>query len=125
MSKSPQNAKASIPLIERYRFGHIRINQKSFSRDLIITPEKVFPHWQRAKSHSLTMADLAIALEASPQELIIGTGYFGRLSVPLSLVEELQARGIRCHILPTRKAWQLYNHLAPKRRTVAAFHLTC
>ena len=71
------------------------------------------------------LEDLTAVLAASPEVLIIGTGYMGLMSVPEELIKELRKKNIELYIEDSRRAVEIFNSINTKRTTIAAFHLTC
>ena len=62
----------------------------------------------------------------TPQLLVIGTGYYGRMQVPKKTIESLRAVGIEVRIAKTSEAVAEFNRLQRESpRIVAALHLTC
>ncbi len=113
-------------MIDTYTFGEIRIDGQRYSSDVIIWPDHVKSPWWRARGHVLAADDLAEVLAAPPRVLVIGTGYYGRMTVPRETLSTLQAQGIELHVSQTRKAVDEFNRLAREcADIVAAFHLTC
>lgn len=110
--------------IERYAFGTITIEGKTYTRDVIIFPEWVFSPWWRKEGHLLQKEDLAEVLDRKPEILVIGQGNMGVMSVPQKLIDELIAEGIEVITGRTGKAVDTYNELKGKR-VIAALHLTC
>lgn len=112
--------------ITHYSFGKIVIDGNEYTQDIIVFPDKVFPSWWRKEGHSLCMEDLAEVLKSNVNILVIGTGAYERMHVPLSLIEELKNRGIECFVRSTEKAVALFNQFLSEGKSVAgAFHLTC
>lgn len=111
--------------IDSYEFGRMVIDGRTYTQDLIITPEGIRENWWRLEGHRLQLPDLAEALATKPQVVIVGTGQPGRLRVDPELRLYLQENGIDLLELPTSQACQRFNLLASKRRVLAAFHLTC
>ena len=112
--------------ISGYRFGRIDIDGRAYTSDVIITPERVDDRWWRREGHTLGIDDVAGVLAARPDVVIIGTGYFGRMSVPVETRQYLQAQGAEVHEAHTRAAVQEFNRLLKQPgRVVAALHLTC
>jgi len=114
-------------LIEEYRFGFIRVNGAIYTRDIIILPGGgVKPNWWRIEGHKLYVEDLREILDAKPEILIIGTGFYGAMDIPSEVLENLRSRGIEVIISRTYEAVKLYNELSSKSdRVAAALHLTC
>lgn len=112
--------------IDSYSFGHIEINGKAFTSDVIIFRDRVDSSWWRKEGHSLQPEDIADVLNAKPDILIIGTGYFGMMTVPKSTLDHITSSGIEVRVSRTAKAAEPYNSLQGKKNTViAAFHITC
>ena len=104
-------------MIDRYVFGRIVIDGRVYTRDLVLTRDRVWEDWWREQGHRLSLADLKEVFKVHPKILIVGTG-------------AIEQRGIELHVLPTGQACRLYNALydaleAGERKVVAALHLTC
>jgi hypothetical protein len=113
-----------MPRVEGYRFGHVVVDGKEQTRDLIVLPERVLTNWWRADGHRLVLADLDDVLDELPGRLLVGTGACGQLHTDPETIAELRRRGIEVEALPTAEAVRRYRELDP-RRTAAALHLTC
>ncbi len=112
--------------ITDYTFGKITINGKTYQSDVIIYPNSVKDNWWREEGHNLTSTDLSAVIAASPEVVIIGTGYHGRMQVPMATRDYLEKKGIRVEIAETKKAVQRFNQLQQEyARIIAALHLTC
>jgi hypothetical protein len=111
--------------IESYDFGHIVIDGKSYRQDLLIWPGNLKTDWWRRQSHLLQLDDLAEALAADPEVLVVGKGESGRMEVDRELAAFLKDRGIELVAVPTKEACRIINSLTGKRRLAAALHLTC
>ena len=113
------------PRIESYRFGRLEVDGRTYRSDVILRPDGVVETWWRVTGHSLIVADLAAALEAKPEVLIIGQGAVGRMAVPTETLEHLCKCGIKVIVQPTDAACKTYNHVRDSQRVVAALHLAC
>jgi len=112
--------------ISGYRFGKIDIGGRTYTSDVIITPERVIDGWWRQRGHALAVADLDDVMAASPDVLVIGTGYFGRMCVSQEARQYLEAQGIQVHDAQTGEAVHDFNRRQKEPgRVVAALHLTC
>ena len=117
-------------MIDRYVFGRIVIDGRVYTRDLVLTRDRVWEDWWREQGHRLSLADLKEVFKVHPKILIVGTGAMGRVQVPVETSQAIERRGIELHVLPTGQACTLYNALydaleAGERKVVAALHLTC
>jgi hypothetical protein len=111
--------------IDRYEFGLIVIDGQIFTNDVLIWPERIKSDWWRQESHFLQLDDVAEALAANPQVLVVGRGEPGKMQVAPALTAYLQDRGVELLAYPTREACRVINDLSGKRRLAAALHLTC
>jgi hypothetical protein len=111
--------------IDRYEFGIIVIEGQTFKNDVLIWPGRVKSDWWRKKAHLLQLDDVAEALAADPQVLVVGKGEPGKMQVAPALAAYLQDRGVELMAHPTREACRVINGLRGKRRLAAALHLTC
>jgi len=112
--------------ITRYRFGEIEIDGRTYTADVIITPERVVDTWWRNEGHRLCVADLAEIMAARPEILVVGTGYYGRMAIPHETRRYLQAERVALREAHTGEAVKQFNRLQPESaRVVAALHLTC
>ena len=111
--------------IDRYEFGVIVIDGQTFRNDVLIWPGRVKGDWWRREGHFLQLDDVAEALAADPQVLVVGMGDPGRMQVDPALAAYLKELGIDLQAHPTREACRLINDLSGRRRLAAALHLTC
>jgi len=111
--------------IDRYEFGLIIIDGQTFRNDVLIWPGRIKGDWWRREGHLLQLEDVAEALAADPQVLVVGRGEPGKMQVDLELAAYLQDRGVELLAYPTREACRVINDLMVKRRLAAALHLTC
>ena len=114
-------------MIESYSFGKITIDGQEYTEDVIIMPsgEVVSPWWRKA-GHELALSDIKEILEATPSVLVVGTGDPGMMKPISGLGANLQAKGIRVIVQPTKQAVDTFNALREESEVVAAcFHLTC
>jgi hypothetical protein len=112
-------------MIESYSFGQMRIDGVTYTSDLIILPDRILSGWWRIEGHRLRVEDLKEVLKASPEILVVGTGYYGLMKVLSETEHRLQTEGIRVIVEKTREAYQQYNALINSNRVSAAFHLAC
>ncbi len=115
----------AMPVIESYQFGTIVIDGRSYTRDVIITPQGVLCPWWRVQGHSLHPEDLTAISELDVEMLIIGQGSNKRMEVPRETLQHLQQKYGEVVCLSTPEACQRYNQERKSRAVIAALHLTC
>ncbi len=112
-------------MIDSYSFGEINVNGEKFTNDVKIFPNKVKGDWWRKEGHSLHPEDIEDVIEKSPVVLIVGTGAYGRVSIPEKTRNFIESKGIKLIAKKTEEACKNYNELKDEKKPVAALHLTC
>jgi hypothetical protein len=110
--------------IEGYRFGHVLVDGREETRDVIVLPGRVVRNWWRREGHGLVLDDLEDVLDDLPERLIVGTGATGQMRPDPQTLERLRDRGVAVKVAPTDEAVRLFAESDPAR-TAAALHLTC
>lgn len=112
--------------INHYEFGRIQIDGKDYKSDVIINKVGVQDQWWRKEGHNLAIEDLNTVVEANPDVVVIGTGYYGRMHVPDTTRKYLVDKGILVEVENTTDAVAKFNALQEGNlRIAAALHLTC
>lgn len=112
-------------MIESYDFGKIIIDGRSYTSDVIVFPDRVDDSWWRKKGHKLCIGDIKEIVEAKPEVLVVGTGYYGRMKILSETLEYLKSNGIEVMSNKTEDACEAFNRLSKTKKVVAALHLTC
>jgi len=113
-------------MINNYSFGHMELDGKNYSSDLIIFPDgSINPDWKRKEGHKLDAGDIIGLMDDSPELIVIGTGAYGCMIPSDNLLDTLGKKGIDYVAEPSGKASTLYNELSSVKRVGACFHLTC
>ena len=113
-------------MIEKYTSGSIIINHKTYRQDLKIIQGQVLDNWWRKTGHRVDVNDMKDVLNASPDIIVIGTGYAENMRVSKDLISETRQRDIKVIAEDTYKAVQTFNDLFSRGKNVSgAFHLTC
>jgi hypothetical protein len=113
-------------MIEEYTSGRIIVNSKAYHQDLKIVQGKVLDNWWRKTGHRVDVNDMKDVLNASPDIIVIGTGYAENMRVSKDLLSETRQRDIKLIAEDTYKAVKTFNDLFPRGKNVSgAFHLTC
>lgn len=111
--------------INHYSFGKITIDGKAYTSDVIIYGDRVDPSWWRQEGHRLQSVDLDAVINAKPDVIVIGTGYFGMMKVPDETIQFIKSKGIEVLIMRTGKAVEMFNSLSKDKKIIAALHITC
>ena len=111
-------------------FGKIVVDGTVYSHDIVIYPsgkieerKKWLSKGKHGTSHKLDPDELKEYLTEDFDVLIVGTGFYGYLSLLPESRELIKDKEI--HELPTGKAVELLNELWGKRKVLAIFHVTC
>ena len=113
------------PKIDWYRFGQVVIDGDTYTKDVILLPDRVIGGWWRIEGHLLHAQDLEIVIEAVPDVLVVGRGASARMKITQGACDALAAAGIELVSENTEAACQRYNQLREERKVAAALHLTC
>jgi hypothetical protein len=112
-------------MIDSYEFGAIVINERRYSSDVIIYPDKVKDDWWRKEGHQLCIEDLEGVVEENPDVIVVGKGNPGLMRVLPETEEYITSKGIKLIIQSTKEACKTYNQLSPSQKVIALLHLTC
>jgi hypothetical protein len=112
-------------MIDSYDFGHIVIDGKTYTSDVIIYPNKVNDSWWRKEGHELCVDDLEDVLDKKPDVIVVGTGNPGLMKVLPETEKLIKSKGIKLIVQPTKEACQTYNQLSSSQKVIALLHLTC
>jgi uncharacterized protein len=105
--------------IKGFKPGTIQVNQQTYNRSIIVTPNKLIENWAPQLISELTHEDLKFITELKPAVLIIGTGE--ELQFPdVELYGDLINAGIGVEIMDTSAACRTYNVLTAENRNVVA-----
>jgi hypothetical protein len=113
-----------VPRISDYGFGHVVVDGRPETRDVIVLPDRVVRDWWRRDGHTLVLEDLQEVLEDLPERLIVGMGAASQMRLDPALLDRLHDRAVEVECLPTDRAVARFGELDPER-TAAALHLTC
>lgn len=112
--------------IEEYSFGRVVIDGKEYNDDLILFQDHIIQDkWWRSQGHLLKYKDLDEYIEEyNPQEIIIGTGYYGTMDIDDSCASRLKEKGIKVTEGRSKEMVDKYIE-SDKYGLMACFHLTC
>jgi len=112
--------------IQAYTFGHIKIDGRSYTKDVVLLPPRILSPWWWQQGHLLQIADLDEVLTYAPVSLIIGTGAHGLMKVPDETRALVEAAGIAVEAMVTEHACHRITELISSgKKAAGAFHLTC
>ena len=115
----------NTPHIDSYRFGHIVVDGRAYSKDMIILPDRIIANWWRKEGHTLHPEDLEEVLAARPDLLVVGQGAHGRMRITAEASKSLELAEIALVAEPTEQACRTYSQLRGQQAVAAALHLTC
>ena len=113
-------------MIDSYSFGRVVIDGRRYTNDVIILRDRVIGNWWRKEGHRLDLEDLRAVFTENPEILVIGTGRWGLVKIPIETQKHIVSIGIELVAQRTKEACETYNRLKESSRdVVAALHLTC
>lgn len=111
-------------MIEKYEFGSIKINGKTYDHDVIVWGDQI-KGWWRKEGHYVDIEDLK-DLPEKFGVLVFGNGASGVCEVPDKTIQYIKEKGAEVIVQMTGQAVQTYNKLLSEGKSVVgAFHLTC
>lgn len=122
-SKKGSEPSPSYPPIQEFEYGRVVIDNKSYSRDVVIRTDGSVVEWTRKNEHEISVADIEDALKDKPATVIIGRGTIGELVLQPETLDWLEGSEIEVVSYKTEKAIETYRHLTGKQSMVAFFHI--
>lgn len=105
--------------IKAYQPGWIKINDQIITKNLIITPDELYPDWIAQTAKDIDHASLNIIETLQPDVFLIGTGR-DLIFLSIEVYGELINQGIGVEVMDTRSACHTFNALTSENRRVAA-----
>ena len=111
-------------------WGHVRIEGVNH----VFKDAKLFPggghewDWKEtgtAHVPGIQLADVEELISHGAKIIILSKGMWNRLHVCHETLEKLKQAGCEVHMLQTKEAAKLYNHLAGENAVGALIHSTC
>ena len=99
--------------------GKISINGETYTRSLIISPDKLITNWKPLSISTLTDDDLLLFLELKPEIILLGTGEKSIIP-PAKKLACLLEKGFHVECMNTAAACRTYTILIAEGRKVAA-----
>lgn len=109
----------SLYQIRSYQPGLIRVNEKSLTESLIITPSTLIEHWAPQSAQDLSSNNMEALIALKPGIVLIGTGAEHIFLSP-DIYGALINLGIGVEVMSTQAAARTFNALSSENRNVAA-----
>ena len=117
-------------VIENTAFGSITVDNKSFRHDIIISlAGKIMKRKKKLSkkvygtSHKVSLDEAKYIFEKGAEQLIIGSGQYGQLSLSDEAEKYLEKKLQKIVLRPTPEAIKIWNE--SKGKVIGLFHLTC
>ena|SRR3990167_10110462 len=105
--------------IRSFKPGVIQVNEKTYTRSIIISPHSLIENWPPQTIAELKADTLSLVISMKPTILLIGTG--SKLVFPaVEIYGALINAGIGVELMDTAAACRTYNALSAENRNVAA-----
>ena len=111
-------APGALNYFSAYGEGFVRVGERRYEQNLIVTPERVLP-WAAASFDALSEADFEPLLAVEVDILLLGTGARQRFPHP-RLTRALAAKRIGVEAMDLQAACRTFNILVVEERRVAA-----
>lgn len=120
-------------MIEEYHFGSIRIDGKTYNRDVEVRWTGQVLDWQRQNSHNIDEDAVKRAVEQKPDVIVIGTGESGLAQVTEGAKLLIAEQGAKLIIDIAGEAIKTFNIIqqesieeqGEQTKIIGLFHLTC
>lgn len=112
-------------MVDSYSFGRMEISGEIYTSDLIVFPNRIDSSCWRKTGHRLCLDDLHEILKDEFDVLVVGTGYLGLMKVDKEVILHAKSARFDLIIEKTKNAVDMFNTISIKKKTIAAFHLTC
>ena len=106
-------------IIRGYSRDRVIINQETYTRSLIVLPQRIIPDWSPRLFTELAPEHFVLITELEPEVVLLGTGHRLRFPRP-SLIASLIEAQIGLEVMDTAAACRTYNILMGEGRNVAA-----
>lgn len=103
-----------------YGEDYVTVNQKRYTHNLIVFPDKIIEDWSAQKKlEQLEATDFTCLLPYKPEIVLLGTGV--DLHFPHhAIFKELIKNGIGIEVMDTQATCRTYNILVEEGRRIAA-----
>ena len=116
--------------IDSFNFGFIVVDEKQYSRDIIILPDGSVkernPGKGRLGSHTIAKNEIESLVREQPDIILIGIGVQGMARLARDAEFYLQEPDLNLTLLPSPQAVKKYNqHTEDGEKVAALIHVTC
>lgn len=118
------------PTITSTKFGSITIGHEAFRHDVLIRlsgkvekRKKKLSKSVYGTSHIVSLEEARYVYEDGAEQLIVGTGQTGLVTLSGEAASFLRDRGCRVELLPTPEAIRAWNEA--EGPVIGLFHVTC
>ncbi|MBA2492354.1 MAG: Mth938-like domain-containing protein [Gammaproteobacteria bacterium] len=105
--------------IRAYEAGRVVINERAFTDSLIVTPDRLEPHWPPRTLAALEPTNLELIMALQPEVVLLGTGPRLRFPAP-EVMDFFRRKRIGFETMDTAAACRTFNVLMAEGRAVAA-----
>jgi hypothetical protein len=118
------------PEIEETSFGSIKIDGEVYRHDILLDRSgavrrrrKELSKSRYGTSHTLSLAEVEDLFDPGIEQLVVGTGQFGRVKLSDEAAGFLRQQGCQPILAPTAEAADIWN--AAQGAVAGLFHITC
>jgi hypothetical protein len=116
--------------INSFNFGFIVVDDKQYSRDIIILPDGTVkdrdPSKGRLGSHTISKNEIDALISEGADTILIGTGVEGMARLAHDAERYVTKPDLNITVLPSSQIVKKYNqHIEDGERVAALIHVTC
>ncbi len=110
-------------MIESISFGKLLFKGKVSRADTIVFKDQMNTKWWIKSRNCIEMEDLEEVLAASPEVIIVGTGFMNYINISENALNELKDLGIEVIVQKSADAADTFNQKIQNSNTIGLFHL--
>jgi hypothetical protein len=112
-------------MIDGYKFGEFVIDKKVYKSNVELVGTLVKIH-RYLPDHELSLDDFTSLVNSKPEVIIIGTGAYGVVKPPKTIIDFIEKQKIKVIVQKTGDACKTYNEMLKQgKKVVALLHNTC
>ncbi len=116
--------------IDSFNFGFIVVDEKQYSRDIVILPDGTVkdrdPGRGRLGSHTIARSEVEALARTQPEVILIGTGVQNMARLARDAEFYLTEPDLNLTLMPSDEVVKKFNKLVEEGEKVAALiHVTC
>ena len=125
-SRIRPGAKRNSIKINSFDFGSVKINNKKYRNDVIVSYKGNVQEVETQLRHLISKREFSLLLYDQPEMIVVGNGVEGDMQMSPDVLKIAQQKNIKVIDLPSAEAVKKFNKLVGSGKKVVAYiHSTC